>query len=131
MRGHLGKVEGVQAMLCYLRDVWPIYVASNLAEAELLRHRLSEQGIASTVRNGFLQGAIGELPATLLPEVCVASERDVSVARDLVAEMEQRQRAPEGFERACPRCREMNPANFELCWSCREEIPDKPAIEGD
>ena len=46
-------------------------------------------------------------------------------ARELVQELaEDGEKAARTVE--CPGCREENPGNFELCWSCGEDIPESP-----
>ncbi|MCH2110540.1 MAG: DUF2007 domain-containing protein [Polyangiaceae bacterium] len=99
----------------------PVYSAADWTDAELMRARLAERGLKVTLRNTFLQGALGELPANLAPEVCVFNEADARLARQWVEEFEGDQRA-DGPEQTCPHCGEKNPSNFELCWSCRQPL---------
>lgn len=101
--------------------MFPVYVAQSLADAELLRVQLQRAGIQSRLRNEFLQGALGELPVNLSPEVCVLRERDFEPAREVVAEFERSLRAPAESDWTCRSCGEDNPGNFELCWRCRED----------
>jgi hypothetical protein len=108
--------------------MWVIYRAMDLTDASLLRERLSAAGIQSGLRNDLLQGALGELPLTLRPEVYVLSESDVAPSRQLVAEFEAALERPLGPEILCPHCGEENPANFEMCWKCRRDLPP-PAQE--
>jgi len=102
--------------------MYRVYQAADLTEAELLLQRLSDRGIPARVRNRFLQGALGELPLSVRPEVCVLEERDVSAARLCVDEMEQALRSPTGPDVKCGRCGEDNPSNFEVCWKCRADL---------
>lgn len=100
----------------------PVYLARNLGEAELFKQRLLNKGIEAVVRHQHLQGAIGELPANLLPEVCVVHDEDFEAARGQVALMEAAMKAPVGPEKRCGHCGEENPGSFELCWSCGSEL---------
>ncbi len=100
----------------------PVFQALTLPEAEMCRQRLAEDGIEATIRNVHLQGAIGELPANLLPEVCVLQTSDFDAAREIVRLMEAARVAPDQAEKSCPACGELNPGNFELCWKCRAEL---------
>ncbi|MFO7178773.1 MAG: DUF2007 domain-containing protein [Pseudomonadota bacterium] len=101
----------------------PLYLARDLTEAQLLVDRLESEGISVYVRNAALQGAIGELPTTLRPEVCLLDPRDLSRATAIKEEFEARQRTPvTGEDRRCPACGELSPPNFELCWRCGEPL---------
>jgi hypothetical protein len=98
-----------------------VYTAQNLTEAELLRTILDGRGIKTSLRNEYLQGALGELPMTLLPEVWIQDSGDYELARRWIEEYEQRKQEPPGVPWTCQHCREENPGNFELCWKCRRE----------
>lgn len=99
-----------------------VFQALTLPEAELVRQRLEEIGIPASLRNVHLQGALGELPANLLPEVCVHRDSDIERARSEVAVMENARRAPGTPEQECQHCREKSPGNFEICWNCRRDF---------
>jgi hypothetical protein len=104
--------------------VTPLYLASDIADAQLLVDRLESAGISAFVRNRELQGMLGELPLSLRPEVCVLKAGDVARAEVLKAEYERIRATPvEGEERRCEACGELSPPNFELCWSCRAPFP--------
>lgn len=94
-----------------------VYAAANLQEAHLVRQLLEQSGIAARVFNENAQGGMGEIPFThVYPELWVEDERDAARAAEIIQEFEH---APEvQGETACPRCGEVNPANFELCWRC-------------
>lgn len=102
----------------------PLYLAHDLADAQLLADRLESAGIAVFVRNRELQGALGELPFSLRPEVCVLDARDLARAEVIKAEYERIRATPlQGEERRCSACDELSPPNFELCWKCRTPFP--------
>lgn len=96
-----------------------VYRASSLVEAQLVADRLEQEGIATYLRNVALQGALGELPLSLNPEVCVVDDSRVHEALAVVRQFERDQRAEPGPPRACHVCDEHSPANFEVCWKCR------------
>jgi hypothetical protein len=100
----------------------PIFLAGSLPEAELLVARLHQNGIEAMVKNRELQGALGELPLTLLPEVYVLNDADYEAARRHVEDVEQSRLKMDGPEQTCPACGETSPANFELCWKCRSDL---------
>ena len=101
-----------------------VYEAGSLAGAEMLRQRLKAVGIESRLRNDFLHGALGELPLSVRPEVCVLAEADILAAREVVLEMEAQLRTPVTGEVTCPGCGEVSPANFEVCWKCRRPFDE-------
>lgn len=98
-----------------------VYIAENLADAHLVCSRIREHGISAHVFNEFSNGAVGELPFThTWPEVWVESDRDQSSALTII---ENFQRADiDESEITCPECGQMNPTNFEICWSCSAQI---------
>ena len=99
-----------------------MYQARDLIEAELLLQRLRDRGIPCAVKNVFLQGALGELPLSIRPQVCVLEERDASAAEVCIREMEAALQAPELPDVVCPRCGDTNPGNFEACWKCGSDL---------
>jgi hypothetical protein len=102
--------------------MFPVYHAKDLIDAELLLQRLADRGIPSALRNGLLQGLLGELPFSIRPIVCVLEERDQSAALLCVRDMEHALQAPELPDRICPDCGDTSPGNFEVCWKCRTEL---------
>lgn len=102
--------------------MFPVYLASDLVDAELVKHELLNAGLSAVVRNQHLQGALGELPANLNPEVCVLREEDEEPARELIVALEEKRKASAGEDVSCPKCGEPNPYNFEICWSCRADL---------
>jgi hypothetical protein len=105
--------------------VTPLYSALDATDAQLLGDRLESAGIEFVIRNLHLQGAVGELPASIRPEVCIVRPRDMARAEEVKAEFERNRRDPlVGPERRCLACGEMSPPNFELCWSCRAPFPE-------
>jgi hypothetical protein len=75
--------------------MYPVYQARDLIEAELLLQRLRDRHIPSALQNAYLQGALGELPLSVRPTVCVLEERDQSAALLCIREMEAALQAPE------------------------------------
>lgn len=99
-----------------------IYQAGNLQDAYILSNLLSAARIDHHILNSYQHGGVGELPFThTYPEIWLVNENDESKARALIAEFEQ-PLANETPERACSRCGELNPATFQICWHCGEEI---------
>ena len=96
----------------------PVYRARNLTDAQMLVEHLERQGIDTFVRNLDLQGT--ELIGIVPPEVCVLEPKDFEQARTISLEFDALLREEVvGEDRPCPRCKALNPPNFETCWSCR------------
>jgi len=64
-----------------------VYDASNNIEAHLVMHQLQQAGIKATIHGEYLQGGIGELPASGNIRVMVPA-KDVAVAREVIADWE-------------------------------------------
>ena len=97
-------------------------VHRTVGEAKLREGLLSGSGFSVEVRGEALSPLSGEIPTTETWVELWLPEEEVARARELEAEL------AEGSERAertvaCRRCGEDNPGNFELCWSCEEDLP--------
>jgi hypothetical protein len=99
-----------------------IYTATNLPDAHLLLHRLSEAGIEARVFNENAQSIAGQIPVhSAQPEVWVMDGVYEIRAREL-AEVHSRRSVPLKA-RTCPECGEENPGEFEVCWKCGLAFP--------
>lgn len=94
-----------------------VYTAENVFDAQLVRDRLLQDGIAATVHGMMLTGALGELPADTRPSVWIEDDSFYERARQLVARFE-REPVATGEPWICGHCGEPNEPAFELCWSC-------------
>ena len=99
-----------------------IYTAADLTEAYLIKHRLEAAHIQVRVFNENAQGATGELPVTL-PELWICEARDIERARVVITEFENRPVVSGKIN--CRRCEEENPSNFEICWHCGQQLPER------
>ena len=97
-------------------------VHRTVGEARLLAGALESAGMSVEVRGESLVPLSGEIPSgeTWVELWLLPSE--LEPARELLAELRENQEAAERSV-DCPRCREENPGNFELCWSCGLELP--------
>jgi hypothetical protein len=94
-------------------------------EARLQAGLLTGSGLSVEVRGEALAPLSGEIPSTETWVELWLPEEEVERAKELLAEVEaDGEKAARLVE--CPRCREENPGNFELCWSCGEELPASP-----
>ena len=93
-----------------------IYLAQDIQQANLILHCLEQHDIKATILNQYTQGALGELPFThAYPEIWVEEIFSDKAKRLITA-----------FEKLplndniifCSKCNEVNPENFETCWSC-------------
>lgn len=74
-----------------------LYEPANAIEAHLLQDALTQEGFAPRVDGGYLQGALGELPAGGLIRLVIPDE-EYSDARAFVMEWEKQQRSSGGAE---------------------------------
>lgn len=98
-----------------------IYSAATLPDAHLVRGLLGQAGIEAEVFNENAQGGMGEIPFThAYPEVWIVDEGDAARAREVIRQFER----PDVHAATlrCSRCAEDNPGNFQLCWSCGEDL---------
>ena len=97
-------------------------VHRTVGEARLLAGALEAAGLSVEVRGESLVPLSGEIPSGETWVELWLWPTDVEHARGFVAELRENQEAAERSVE-CPRCREENPGNFELCWSCGVELP--------
>ncbi len=97
-----------------------LYTAANLPEAYIVLQLLEQAGIEACVFNENAQGALGEIPFThAYPEVWLMEDADFARGRKVVDDYE---RSPVEGSVHCKGCHEENPANFQLCWNCGEQL---------
>lgn len=97
-------------------------VHRTVGEARLQAGFLEGAGLSVEVRREGLAPLGGEIPATETWVELWLWPQDVEQARQLLAELEENGEAASRTVN-CPRCREENPGNFELCWSCGLDLP--------
>ena len=68
----------------------PLYTAHSIIDAHLLEGLLAQSGIEALILGDFLQGAVGELPATGYIQVLV-EEEDLPAALETLAAFESKQ----------------------------------------
>ena len=97
--------------------------------AGFVRAALESRGLRIAVRNEFLAGALGELPAQeCWIEICVADE-DAALARRILAELSAPGRARSVWR--CPGCDELIEPQFTQCWACGGFREDASSAQGD
>jgi hypothetical protein len=82
------------------------------------------EGIPTLIRNEHLTGSgLTEIPIPeFFPALCVMNDEDYPEAVRIIREHLATANAASNEELPCPACGEMNPGNFELCWSCNGPI---------
>ncbi len=79
---------------------------------------LTEQGIKCVLRNQFISGAAGELPAQdLEPELWLMDIEDAAHAESVWQSL---QSDSEAQEWVCQACNEEQEAEFNVCWNCQQ-----------
>ena len=95
-----------------------------VGEARLQAGLMQGSGLAVEIRGEALAPLSGEIPNTETWVELWLPPGEVERAQELLAELEKDgEKASRTVE--CPLCREENPGNFELCWSCGEELPER------
>ena len=78
---------------------------------------LTTQGIPCVVRNQFISGAMGELPAQdLEPELWLINADDLVFAERVLTSLKE-DNCAEAW--VCNTCQEPQDAEFNLCWNCQ------------
>jgi hypothetical protein len=99
-----------------------VYIAGDLAMAQLVVDRLAQHGIAARALNTHASTLAGELPALLTcPEIWVDDPGDAVAARQVIETMELT--VSSDALKACTFCGEQSPIEFEICWHCEAELP--------
>jgi hypothetical protein len=97
-----------------------VFSADNIVEVGLMRSLLEQHDIASELRNHHSSSLMGEVPFTSVwPELWVDQSK-ADRASQLIADLQREDVS--GPDWICGKCKEDNPANFDICWQCGELI---------
>jgi hypothetical protein len=105
-----------------------IYLASDPVSAEVLVQLLGQEGIEAVVQGEDVYTVFGGTPFTY-PSVWIANESDQERAEQIVGDFELRETRRSGAWR-CPVCGEEHEQQFDVCWSCGAERPQRGDLEG-
>ena len=85
---------------------------------------LEDEGIATIVRNKHLtMSGLTEIPIPeFFPALCVMDDGDYPRAMEIIRKRIIDNAVNADIEVKCPACGEMNPGNFDVCWSCGSEM---------
>jgi len=98
----------------------------NLLIATLWQKQLALAGYRCEIRNQFLAGAVGELPADQVgPELWVVRDTEFNAARALLSELQHPTSMPAWWCRACG---EQSEGQFGQCWKCQSTRPDLQCV---
>lgn len=100
-----------------------VYLAADPVNAEIAKDYLGSYGIKAHVKNYYLWGGMGQLPADVYPSVWVNDDTDYERAKDLIRRFESG--ATGGRPWDCPKCGERLPGPFDACWNCGTLRPDE------
>ncbi|MBI1314289.1 DUF2007 domain-containing protein [bacterium] len=101
-----------------------VYMASNPADAHVVKLYLADEGISARIAGEQLQSAMGNLPPgqATAPRLLVL-DADYEKAKLLVDRMESLHRysdsLPELTPWVCPKCGESVDGTFDICWNCQ------------
>jgi hypothetical protein len=80
---------------------------------------LEAEGISCFVKNQDTTMVTAAMPATeFYPVLCVTNDDESEAAKETLRTHFQQDAVLSQREVQCPHCKEFNPANFDLCWSC-------------
>lgn len=85
---------------------------------------LEDEGIQVFVRNENLSGVEVPIPV-FYPALCVVNDEDYDQALAILKKHLEETPEESGDPNAsiaCPSCREENPGNFDVCWSCEAAL---------
>ena len=99
---------------------------------EIFRHRelhqvtrsmdiLENAGIETLLRNENLSVTAAPIPE-FFPHLCVLNDEEFPKAVKLLGEHDEKMAKGAEVQLRCPSCGEMNPGNFDVCFSCHEPI---------
>ncbi len=91
---------------------------------------LEEHGIPTMIRNEFLtMSGLTEIPIPeFFPALCVLNDEDYDRAVALIREHLNAVQADADAEIICKSCSEVNPGNFDTCWSCGNPVSGEEAV---
>jgi hypothetical protein len=81
---------------------------------------LEAEGIPTFVRNETLSGTEVVIPA-FYPALCVVDDKDHARAVEIIRSYEQETPGSDK-EIACPKCGELSPGSFSVCWNCEAAL---------
>jgi hypothetical protein len=94
-----------------------VHASESLAEIGHLKNLLEQSGIACTIRNEQLCGALGEIPfLECLPELWVLEDAAVPQALRVIEDFDATAEAAADW--SCRGCGEANEGHYALCWQC-------------
>jgi hypothetical protein len=98
-----------------------IFRHAELHRVTRYRDLLEEAGIRTLIRNEAL--SVNEAPIPeFFPNVCVMNDDEFEKAKTLLKVHDERMVIGSEIELACPSCGEMNPGNFDSCFSCQKPM---------
>ncbi len=96
-----------------------VYSSHNVAMFGIIRDALSERGIEHVIKNEFLQGALGELPALhCWPEIWVMHDEDYTAAMRVLEALNLAKPSENPEPWYCEQCGEAMEGQFTACWQC-------------
>ena len=98
-----------------------IYTTAESFQIGYVVSMLEKSGIEYVVRNDFLSGALGELPATeCWPEIWIIHDEDFDSAMEIVNQTND-EISDQGPWKCS--CGEENEGQFGSCWKCGSDKP--------
>jgi hypothetical protein len=96
-----------------------VYTSHNGIMLGILKDALADRDIPYLVKNEYLQGASGQLPAMLCwPELWVLQDEDFTAASWVLKGLNLSANSEQTPDWQCERCGESMEGQFSACWQC-------------
>ncbi|GEM_PF-425147 len=128
--------DGVDGETCALSSgMKELFREQDYTKVGYFQSVIEAEGIATIVRNKHLtMSGLTEIPIPeFFPALCVVDDTDYPRAMEIIRHQITENSKGADLEIECPACSEINPGNFDICWSCGKTIvnSDLPAGGGE
>lgn len=96
-----------------------VFEAEHALEANIIKGLLESSGLTVQLKGESLQGALGEIPFTDTQVSVWVYDIKLPHAQEILLEYQESK--TNGPKWRCQHCQQLNPANFDVCWSCMKE----------
>jgi hypothetical protein len=109
-------------------DMKEVFRDQDITRVSYYQSVLEAEGFSSFVKNQDTTMVTAAMPATeFYPVLCVTNDEESDAAKEVLRSHFEKDAVLSQREVQCPNCKEFNPANFELCWSCSTALSSVPS----
>lgn len=112
------------ALVCRPEDMRELYRHRDHSLVAYYKQLLEAEGIAVMLRNEHLtMTGLSEIPIPeFYPNICVLNDEDYERAWHIMRKAMHENAEHSDEEVVCPSCGEVNPGNFDVCFSCQGDL---------